>query len=126
MGSRSLAAMIVRFGFSAEFLANPVTWVVVLFIAIAAISAVRADRLYSQTCSDAAQVSFGVTGIPEYFVQPLDNQSYHLCQGRIPVRFLRIWPLTDCRPGGWSHWSDGTPAAFPQNCRASNGNRQMF
>lgn len=118
--------MLAAIGLNRDFLLNPVTWVTLVFIGIAAASAVHADRNFDQTCSDAAQVSFGPTAIDEYFVQPLDNQSYEMCKGRIPARFIDLWPLSDCRPGGWSHWSNGNRANFAQNCRPRSGNSQVF
>ena len=118
--------MLSALGFNRDFLLNPVTWVTAAFIAIAAASAVHADRNFDQTCSDAAQVSFNPTGNDEYYVQPLDNQSYELCKHRVPARLAGLWPLSDCRPGGWSHWSNGNKASFPQNCRPRSGNSQVF
>lgn len=49
-----------------------------------------------------------------------------MCKGRIPARFIDLWPLSDCRPGGWSHWSNGNRANFAQNCRPRSGNSQVF
>jgi len=65
--------MLAQLGFNRVFFTNPVTWVAIAFIAIAAGSTVNADRNLTRTCGDAAQVSFGPTALDEYYVQPLDN-----------------------------------------------------
>ena len=118
--------MLARLGFNRGFLLNPVTWIAAALAVIAVSSAVQADRNYDSTCAAIAPVVVGATGNDEYFVQPLDNQTYTYCLGHMPERFAGIWPLSDCRPGGWSHWSNGNRASFPQNCRARSGTTQVF
>ena len=119
-------AMLSALGFNRAFLLSPVTWMAVVLAGVAVGSAVQADRNYDSTCAAIAPVVVGATGGDEYFVQPLDNQTYSYCKDRIPQRFAGIWPLSDCRPGGWSHFSNGHRASFPQNCRARSGTTQVF
>lgn len=109
-------------GLNRAFAANPVTWMVALFIVVAGVAAVRAERHFDYTCALAAPIHGGVVNIPEYYVQPLDTIAYELCKGRIPERWKNLWPLADCRPGGRAHYSDGSRTQFPQNCRPTAGN----
>ena len=86
--------MLARLGFNRGFLLSPVTWIAAALGAIAVSSAVSADRNYDSTCAVIAPVVVGATGNDEYFVQPLDNQTYEYCKGRIPERYAGIWPLS--------------------------------
>lgn len=114
--------MLGLLGIDCAFLGNPVTWIVALFICVAAVSAVRAERHFDYTCALAAPIHGGVVNIPEYYVQPTDTIAYELCKGRIPERWKNLWPLADCRLGGVARYSDGSRTQFPQNCRTTAGN----
>lgn len=119
--------MLARLGIDRSFLLNPATWVTTALFVIAVMSAVHADRNFTSTCYAIAPMVIEITVLDIYFVQPLDNRTYEACKGRIPARYAGIWPLSDCNTkGGWSHWSNGNRANFPQNCRSKDGNVQVF
>lgn len=121
-----MTTLLQSFGFRRGFFVNPVTWVVLALIALVLGAATRADRHYDHTCAVIAPVVTGAVYADEYYVQPLDNATYEYCLGRIAPAYAHRWPLTDCSPDGRSHFSDGTPAAFPQKCRFDLGNRFVF
>lgn len=121
-----MGQVVSKFGLNRAFLVNPVTWVATALVGIALLVANGADQHYDDTCAVIAPAVIGITGHPEYFVQRLDNVAHEHCLGRIPERYVGAWPLTDCRVGGQAHWSDGTPASFPQKCRFSTGIYQVF
>ena len=121
-----MTGMFRLLGINRAFLGNPVTWIVGMFIAVAAVSVVRAERHYDYTCALAAPIHGGVVNIPEYYVQPIDTIAYELCKGRIPDRWKNLWPLADCRPGGVAHYSDGSRAQFPQKCLRESGNTWVY
>lgn len=116
----------VRAGFNRTFLLNPVTWVIVGLTAVSLYSVERADRYYDYTCAVISPLVTSAVTHEEYFAQRLENITYEHCLGRIPERYADRWPLTDCRPGGRPHFSNGSSAAFPQKCRFNTGTYQVW
>jgi hypothetical protein len=109
-------------GMNRNLAANPVTWGVIALLAIATAAMARSDRNFTYTCAVMGPVVVGAVGIPEYYVGRYENITYDLCVARLPERYVKGWPLSDCRPGGRAMWSDGTLAGFPQVCRTKRGN----
>lgn len=118
--------MLGRLGISTIFLKNPITWVVVILLATASVSAFDAEERWSSACEAITYMVVGAMGFDEYFVQPLENVTYQQCLGRIPEDFVDIWPLTDCSPGGMPHLSGGAPMRVTQKCRFDTGGYQVF
>ena len=126
-GSWYVRHMLARFGFSRNFLGNPVTWVAAALLFVALAAAAQAERGWGETCAAIAPVVVIAPRIyDEYFVQPLENTTYENCLGRIPAEWRDHWPLTDCRLGHKPYFSGGEIAAFPQKCRFDTGVRQVF